>query len=81
VVIQLVNLVPQGLQVKNLTRQGIGPHHIGCCCRPGFGSNEIDKGCAGAIDHRVGHEGGDDFALERVVGHRLSKFFVQHLGK
>ena len=75
-VIQRIDLVPQRFQVKNLACQREGTNHVSRCgtC---FRSNKVDESRAGAIDHRVGHEGGDDLAPERVSGNGRCEFLAQ----
>ena len=79
-VVERVDLVPQGFKVEDLARQREGADDVGRG-RARFGGQEVDEGGAGAVDHRVGDEGGNDFALERVGAMAAPNFSVSTLGK
>ena len=79
-VIERVDPVPKTLQVKHLARQREGAHHVGSS-RRGFGGEEVDKGGAGAIHHRIGDVCRNDLALERMACHCRREPFAQHFWK
>ncbi len=79
-VVQRVDLVPDRLQRKHLTRQRVGADHLGRRARCLVGQ-EVDEGRAHPVDHSVGHEGGDDLALERVLRNGVRMALAQHRGE